>query len=187
MTRSMLIAVTLVILAAPGWAGPAPAQDDAAQARQVNEEVARLHQEARGLAQSNRHDDALRTYRRILQLKPDDLDAMTGLARVTSWKGDLAGAERTYRDVLARKADHADALVGFGDVRSWQKDYAGARRAYEQALAVAPDHVDALKGLGKLARWQGDREGSRRYYAQVLRQAPTDAEARDAMRQLDQR
>lgn len=178
-----LLAPAVAALVLAGQAHGAAAGDYDAQ-RAVNEEVGRLHQEAKGLSQAGRYDEALRAYRRILAIKPEDLDAQTATARVTAWKGQHARAEQLYREVLGRKPDHADALAGLGDVRSWRGDLEGARQAYERAVAASPNHVDALKGLGKLSRWEGDAEASRRYYAQALRWAPTDPEVRDAIRAL---
>jgi tetratricopeptide (TPR) repeat protein len=54
--------------------------------------AAALYARARFLSWAGRYDDAAAAYHAILESDPADAEALRGLARVTSWRGDLAAA-----------------------------------------------------------------------------------------------
>ena len=92
---------------------------------------------ARTLSWEGRFGEAEEAYRAALALPMHDKDAIrdaqTGLAQVTAWRGDLAGAAAKYAALLADDPGDPRALAGLASVRTWE----GRPRAAEGLLARA--------------------------------------------------
>lgn len=108
----------------------------------------------RGLARAQERlgqtEGAAATYRRILELAPDDAFAYSRLARLQTADQDPARAARELERLLqvgARSQNpHLHALAG--DKKRAAGDLAGAAAAYARAVELAPDDLYARKQLG---------------------------------------
>jgi tetratricopeptide (TPR) repeat protein len=70
-------------------------------------------------------------FRTLLDLSPDDEEALLGAARAFGWSGRLGESAHYYRRYLDVQPDNPDAWIEYGQVRAWQGDYAAALAALE--------------------------------------------------------
>lgn len=127
------------------------------------------------LLQQGRLGDAKREYEHAVATFPGHPLAMTGLAKIKTVEGDLAGARLTLQEQLAR-VPTPDLAVAVGDLRKATGDAAGA----EQYFRMAEQIERAAWGNGPaqpqaLARFLADHDRN-------LAEAVTLAEAGAAIR-----
>ncbi len=93
---------------------------------------------------------------RALALKPNDPDALTGLANTKYDQGDYASAQAAYDKVLAQRKD-PDIYTDLGNTFFKRNDYERAIAAYRQALALDPKHEKAWQNIAAAAAQKGDK------------------------------
>jgi len=101
--------------------------------------------------------------KRALVLKPDDPDALTGMAHTKYDTGDFKNAAMFYEKVLAKLPDDAVLRTDLGNAyaRHQPPDYDRAIKEYRQALEVNPSHEQALVRLADAALHKGDKQTAR--------------------------
>jgi tetratricopeptide (TPR) repeat protein len=101
--------------------------------------------------------------KRALALKPDDPDALTGMAHTKYDTGDYTAAATFYEKVLQLQPRDADLRTDLGNAYSQRKppDYDRAIAEYRKALEVDPNHEQALTRLADTAIHQGDKTTAR--------------------------
>jgi tetratricopeptide (TPR) repeat protein len=135
-------------------------------------EIARLLGEVR--RRQGRWDDALAQYRAVLDLLPEDVEAMFWTATLHRWRGDWEESLAAYGRVLARAPQHVDALLGRARVFLHMGRWAEAEADVRAALAAAPQSEEA----GEL--WLQLLLRARRFHeAEAWIRARTDAPMRD--------
>lgn len=118
-------------------AGVAP---DAAVAPQVSEELlltgdfrtrmVRGHEELR----QGRFDNAYKLFRSVTAERPQDTEALTGLADVARRRGDAAGSLSLYEKILAANPQYLPALSAAADLKWRLGDRDGALVQYRRIL-----------------------------------------------------
>lgn len=109
---------------------------------------------------NNAFDKAETYLKRALAIKPNDVDALKGLADTTYDKGDYATAQGYYEKVLAQRKQ-PDVQTDLGNTYFQRKDYARAIVEYRKALAIDPKHEKAWQNLAAAALRQGDKATTR--------------------------
>lgn len=118
--------------------------------------------------------DAAEVWTRVLAARPDDVDALAGLARSyaaldrPAEQADVLGrlAERSVgAQRAALLAERARLVQSLGDGEA-------ARAAWTAALAAAPDELEAMRALLTLA--EGDAEAAVQARARLLEALPAD-------------
>jgi tetratricopeptide (TPR) repeat protein len=101
--------------------------------------------------------------KRALELKPDDPDALTGMAHTKYDTGDFTSAVMFYEKILAKQPNDADLRTDLGNayVRRQPPDYDRAMAEYRRALEVNPGHEQALVRLADAALHKGDKATAR--------------------------
>ena len=101
--------------------------------------------------------------KRALELKPDDPDALTGMAHTKYDTGDFTSAVMFYEKVLAKTPDDADLRTDLGNAyaRRQPPDYDRAIAEYRRALQVNPSHEQALVRLADATLHKGDKAAAR--------------------------
>ncbi len=89
---------------------------------------------ATALAEQGKLDEAVASYRRALELKPDFAEAHYNLANALSDQGKLEEALAGYRRALELKPDYAAAHCNLGHVRKELGDLSGADASFRAAL-----------------------------------------------------
>jgi tetratricopeptide (TPR) repeat protein len=88
--------------------------------------------------------DALREYRLALEIRAEDPDLVTGLARAYYFREQYFDGRRELERALSVNPSHPGALVLEARARFEDRDFAGAREAIDRILAVNPRHKEGL-------------------------------------------
>jgi tetratricopeptide (TPR) repeat protein len=101
--------------------------------------------------------------KRALAIKPDDPDALTGMAHTKYDTGDYKTAATFYEKVLQLQPRDADLRTDLGNTYSQLQppDYDRAMAEYRKALEVDPGHEQALARLADTAIHKGDKTTAR--------------------------
>lgn len=116
-------------------------------------------------------------YRAELRQNPNNLEAMSELAKYLSWSGRLEEAIDLYKQILKIKPDHLEAYIGLANVYSWQGKYAESARIYKKILDQHPDHLDARLGLARVYSFEGNHAKSIQTYQEALKLNPKNKDA----------
>lgn len=135
-------------------------------------------------AAAGRFGAARAGYLWILARRPDDAEALYGLARVDAWEGCTALAESSYARALEAHPEDADLRAGFVDVLIWQGRYEEAERLLERGLARTPSSAPLLMRRARLAYWRGDAPAARALMDAAAASAPDDPDVAEARAQM---
>ena len=107
-------------------------------------------------AELGRYDDALASYQKALQIRPDTGIVYLNISRTYSKKGDIELAEKNLQRALEIRDEslNAEALAysynALGEAFALKNETANARKAYEAALQYQPELSTAKENLAKL-------------------------------------
>ncbi|MGH6931772.1 MAG: tetratricopeptide repeat protein, partial [Dongiaceae bacterium] len=101
------------------------------------------------LERSGKHDAALSTYRKILKVSPQDVDALLFYGRCLSMVDRPRAATAPLEAALKLRPDDSRILLLLGEVRR-DLGGGGAAECYERVLARQPDNYLALARLGQV-------------------------------------
>jgi len=128
--------------------------------------------------------EAQRAFELALELDPESVDAMAGLASVLLNKGvagfsdsmqqDRARAEPLLLDALERNGYHLRALEAIGYLRRMQHRDAEAQIALEKAIALDRNFADAVRQLGFALEALGQLEAALSHFERALQLSPRD-------------
>ncbi|RMH15415.1 MAG: hypothetical protein D6696_20800, partial [Acidobacteria bacterium] len=128
----------------------------------------------RGLAEleNEKPEEAEATFRRLVEILPDDplpwADLAIALLRQQKYAGALAAIERGLEQAPGR----ADLLAIKGEILQWSGDLEAAVDALEAAATAAPDDVEVLYALLNQATLAGDDAAARRALEGLARLRP---------------
>jgi tetratricopeptide (TPR) repeat protein len=160
--------------------GEPPALEQAYRALQAGryEEAYRLYESV--LASQPNHPDALlgfaavaegrgeparaiAAYRRVLQVDPDNADALAALAELTG-AADPATQASVLRAAIARRPEAYSLHAALGRLLAAEGRHSEARVAFEAALALAPQRADYAFNLAVTWDRLGDAARARALY-----------------------
>ena len=113
------------------------------------------------------YDSSISLYEDYLRLRPDDLNARIGYARVLSWDKRWSAAEREYNRILEQSPDRADLRLELAQTVSYDADYARAVPMFSSLTDISSNpraHLysdvpsRAYYNLGQIYRWFGWNE-----------------------------
>jgi tetratricopeptide (TPR) repeat protein len=126
--------------------------------------------------------EAVIEYDKVLELAPQNAQALIGRARLAIWTGRLEKAQRKILVSGLRK------LIGEDDIETRlllaqllslnSQTWAEAVTEYENVLERAPQNVPALMGRARLAIWTGDLDQAYRFLQMALTADPTNTAIR---------
>ena len=114
-------------------------------------------------------------YRRILQVDPDQPDALYLLGMIAKQEGNLETAVELLGRTLRIKPDHAGAHGSLGNVLQAQGRLHEAAHSYRKALASKPDSLEAHTNLGNVLQAQGRLDEAAHSYRKALAILPDSA------------
>jgi len=128
----------------------------------------------RGLAHldGGRHGTAAAAFHAALEVSPEQVEAVVGLARLRMAEGDLDAARARVDEALVMAPRYPDALRSRGDIARAAQEWAEAERAYSQALAHAPEHYATHLRRALVRIQQADRAGAEADLETMERLAP---------------
>lgn len=118
----------------------------------TSKDKAQLNDAGDQLFGQRRYQEAIRYYRRVLELDPADTDASNDLGLALHYSGQSAAALEILRAGAERAPDFQRIWLTLGFVSAGSGDPAGARAALEKARALGPDNA-----IGQEAQRQLDR------------------------------
>lgn len=122
-------------------------------------------------------DAAEALYRRTLQMRAGQPDALHFLGVLSHQRGRSEDAVRLIRMALRSTPQHADAHNNLGNVHKESGQLAEAEACYRRALACNPGHLDALGNLAVVLEARQLPEEARHACAALVAQAPQLARA----------
>ena len=134
--------------------------------------------------QAGQFAEAESGYRQVLAVQPDHLDALIGLGRTLSCRGQHGAGVACLGRALTLRPDHPQARWALGLVlHAFAQELAGhgqvpqAVAMLQQALQFNPDFADTHLLLGDLLKDQGDLKGAILHYERAVGLRPDFAEA----------
>jgi putative PEP-CTERM system TPR-repeat lipoprotein len=120
---------------------------------------------------------ARRTYERILEVKPNDVQARLDLANLAIQEDRLDDARQQIK--LARKAQPKNLMISYsqGSLDFREKRYKSALEQVQQVLRVAPEHMPSVLLAGAVSVALGSDTQAEQYLNQVLQANPGHAYA----------
>lgn len=103
-----------------------------------------------------RGDEAVRVYRRALQLDPESADAHFALGVTLQWQGQHESAIGAFERAIQLRGDFAEAFNNLGLSRQLTGQLAAAAAAYDGALALRPGDATCMGNMGAVLREMGD-------------------------------
>lgn len=132
---------------------------------------------ADALRLARRWEAAEAGYRAVLELRPEDENALVNLGIVRAEQGDEDGARVIWQDLTLRHPRSCAAHNNLAAFASRHADRRGAMDEYASALKWCPDDPVALVGLGDVCWERGDTRLARKYYQRYLEVLPFGSEA----------
>jgi YaiO family outer membrane protein len=119
---------------------------------------AALYAQAQADRAAGRNAEAVDTLRRVLALRPGDVDARVALGFALLALDRLDEADAAFDQALAEAPAYADAEIGKARIAQRRGDRAQARSRIERALRIDPGRADAQAVLAALdaPRWRID-------------------------------
>jgi tetratricopeptide (TPR) repeat protein len=131
------------------------------------------------LAQQERHDEAIATFRHALTLRPDDPYALNDLGCALTIIGRPAEGIPHLERSLAVKPNHAEAHNNLGNALRAVGRSAEAIAHYRRALEIRPSYTAALNNLGAELAESGRAEEALAVFERARELKATDAATLD--------
>jgi predicted TPR repeat methyltransferase len=122
-------------------------------------------------------DNAEKIYRKVLEVVPEQPDALNFLAMIVLHRGRVDDAIALMRRSLAADPAHGDRYNNLGNMLLAAERIDEAAAAYEEAAARSPETAAAHNNLGILYRAQGRFDDAQRAYERAVELEPNNAEA----------
>ncbi len=132
----------------------------------------KLADHVNGLLMQQRLSQAGAELEKLLNIFPDDAEALLLLGRLLSLEQKQTEAEAAFRRHLATQPSSLNGLVQLGISLLRQERWADAAAALRRALALKPDFAQAHYNLGYALSRAGDSAGAVASYKEALRCAP---------------
>lgn len=148
-----------------------------AQLPNANSPVAALFQKAVAAQRAKRNDEAIASYRQLLQIKPDTVEARVNLALLLLETKRPDAALSQLR--LARKTDRKNAAVAFqiAQISLEQKRPREAVDPLQSVVAIAPKNPQGWATLAQTQAVLGRRDEAKSAWKRVALLLPNDARA----------
>ncbi len=121
--------------------------------------------------------EAIRSYQRAAELRPDLADVHNNLGDALHSQGRLDEAVASYRQAVRWKPDFAEALRNLGVALGNQGKLDEAAASCRQALGVRPDYAEAHDSLGTILSEQGSLDQAADSHRRAIEIKPDFAEA----------
>lgn len=116
-------------------------------------------------------------YKQILQVMPNQADALHLLGLIAKQKGDLSSAAQLMRKALLQKPDYVEAHVNLGATLQDLEQFNEAADCYRKALTLRPNYAEAHSNLGVVLKMQGKVADAAESFIQAIALNPDYAEA----------
>ncbi len=115
------------------------------------------------------HDEAIRTYLRVLEVEPLHAAAHINLGTLYYNRQDFASAEKHYRAAVAADPRYALAYFDLGNVLDETGNVQDAIAAYRTAIQLAPTYADAHYNLALAFERKGEARQALQHWKTYLK------------------
>jgi tetratricopeptide (TPR) repeat protein len=129
--------------------------------------------------------DAIASYRRVLELTPDDHDAKVGLGRTLAFDGQYDAALRNFQGLLQERPGDTDALEGLARVQMWAGHPEAALPIFQNLAAHYPSNPEYAVGLARVEMNLHHYPEARKTLAALLAAQPHSRDAELQLAYLD--
>lgn len=105
---------------------------------------------------------ALASFQHLLEIDPNNLEALRGLGNIAYDRQDRDQAIDYYRKYLAQKPDDPEVRTDLGTMLFENGDPEGSEREFKQVIEKHPQFFQAHFNLGIVYEARGDREAAKR-------------------------
>lgn len=130
----------------------------------VNDSVTSLLEQARQLAQHGQSDQAEQICARILELQPEEIEALNFIALRAFGRGQLSHALTWLQQADHIQPNAVTTLKNLAVVHAASGNQDAAEQALQQAIQSAPEQFDLQLHLGGLQEQRGDARAALRTY-----------------------
>jgi tetratricopeptide (TPR) repeat protein len=116
------------------------------------------------LSRQNKHSDAIKQYKKAVEIQPDYAEAWFNLGVSSSHTGDLETAEQAYEKAISLKGNYIKAMYNLACVQESQGKSAEASLTIQKIQSVTPDTADVNYKLAQALQFLGGNENIRRAY-----------------------
>src|SRR5438309_4493124 len=135
--------------------------------------VESYRQQAIELSRHKSWDQAIASYHKALDLKPNDPDTPYNLALTLKYKGDAKQAAAEFEATLRLKPKWADAHYGLGATLYDLNDQAAALKELRTAVDLDPANAAARRLLARIYLQQNDPSAAERELRRALQSKPS--------------
>jgi tetratricopeptide (TPR) repeat protein len=119
--------------------------------------------------------EALVEFQKAYTADSTNMDAMVGIGRCQTRRGNYVPAERVLEKALAQSPDNPQVLALLGDVYLARDRRAEAVAHYRRSIQLDEDNADAYLGLGTALETEGDLTAAEEALQSALLHAPKNA------------
>lgn len=127
--------------------------------------------------------EAEKAYKKVLEIEPNNEDAMTGLAMVYSDLGDTKQATELLRRA-AEKNPNPRSLTTLASAYEQMKDYALAAQTFKRALEQAPGNIEIERSLAQDLMFADQLDEALKVYQSVVEEDPKDVQSQLRISQI---
>ena len=121
-------------------------------------------------------DKAIECYRKTIELKPDDYEALNNLGNAYSDKKEFDKAIECYRKTIELKPDDYEILNNLGSAYGNKKEFDKAIEYFQKALELKPDDYEILNNLGSAHDNKKEFDKAIEYFQKAIELEPDDYE-----------
>jgi tetratricopeptide (TPR) repeat protein len=122
-------------------------------------------------------DDAIESYKKALEIKPDYPEAYYNMGIALKNQGNLDAAIDNYKKALDLKPNYVEAYFNMGNLLKDKGDFEAAIDSYKKALEIKSDYPEAYYNMGIALKNQGNLDAAIDSYKKVLELKPHYVEA----------
>ena len=116
------------------------------------------------LSRQGKHSEAIKQYKKAVEIQPDYAEAWFNLGVSSSHTGDLGTAEHAYEKAIFLKENYIKAMYNLACVQESQGKSAEANHTIQKIQSVTPDTADVYYKLAQALQYLGGNENIRRAY-----------------------
>jgi tetratricopeptide (TPR) repeat protein len=136
---------------------------------------------APALALSGRHDEALETFRRVIDARPNDATAHYNMGNLLNGLGRADEAAKAFHRAVVLQPDFAEAHANLGGTLHMAKRYEEAVAAYRDALKTLSNVPDLHYNLGAVCHALGRHREAADAYRKAAQLAPNRLDFREKL------
>ena len=131
------------------------------------------------LHRAEKHAEAVVAFRRVVQLRPQEVPAYGKLGVCLSEQGQLDEASAAFAQMKALDARSAEASNGLALVALLRGQIDDARRGYQSTLTIDPANIAARRGLAVLEETAGANPAAALKWCEEIRRLDPGASGND--------